>query len=170
MDDRPTQRQVVVYDDNDVWTCAFRRQLSPEIPVVGSPSLTAGVVDQILRPGWVSILPAVADDAQAACAQLSWILDRQPRAVVIAVVPPFFHELAWRLRAGGVIHVLSAAWEVPAACRLVRRRWLQRPTPPALSFEQRIWNNLPWPEAGLPTQGNPDVEQTDGRSASEGGT
>lgn len=66
-----------------------------------------------------------------------------PDLVIVVISTLDLRELAPRFLELGAHAVVHSSLELPTAIRIVNRRFAQF-TGPALSLEERIWNNLPW--------------------------
>ncbi len=136
---------MIVCEPRPRWAPLLRRELKQSWSLlhVGNLDSCWEVLRQ--RPGSAVFLQVTPDNVRHAIDQILPAREQDPAAIFLASVPDLPRELRSALWHVGIVYAAATPLEASAAGRILRRHF-SRLVPPALSLEEKIWNNLPWPQ------------------------
>jgi hypothetical protein len=150
--DKSRAADVTVWASTGYWARALRRYLPASIRVAQPPVPWYG--QSASSATAINVLEVPLERGTDACRWMQAVRVRWPAPLVLAVVRPADHAVAWQLRMAGAAAVWDELDQVPTICRLIERFW-RREACADLSLEAQIWNNLPWADSCF-VLGQPD--------------
>lgn len=145
---RQTQllHHVLVSEQRGYWSRGLRRELAGSFAVKKSAPFTESVFrdwQDKSELAWATVIVVAPEWHLAEWQAFDELRRLAPQMLLMTIVEP--HDvlgLHWSVALGAQA-VLRHLWQIPQAASVIRRFWSGIPTP-ALSLQERIWNNLPW--------------------------
>ena len=139
---------LIVCERHALWSPILRRSSGSRADLTEVRSLDQLWQELARRPS-SAVLMQVDRTNWVAAAEGVWLArDRDPQAIFLAAVLELPGAVCWFLRQMGVVHLLASPLDLPAAWRIMERHFSRLPQP-ALSLEEKIWDNLPWSQSYL---------------------
>jgi len=139
-----SQPRLIICEKSGRWAVAMRRALADRTErIVEARSLRGCSRLVNLHPASIVAIEVAAANLDVVLTAVAHWRQRWPRCRVMAVVEPELVAAEVLLREAGVVAVLRATREAPAAARLVERHFAAVPAAD-LPLEQAILSSLPW--------------------------
>ena len=139
-----SQPRLIICEKSGRWAVAMRRALADRGERTAEARSLVGCARLLhLHPTSIVAIEVTAANLDAVLAAVANWRQRWPHSRFMAVVEPELVAAEVTLREAGVVAMLRATREAPAAARLVERHFAAAPADD-LPLEQAILSSLPW--------------------------
>jgi len=138
--------RLIVCEQTGLWAARIRTAVARELTLRETRHLADCRAELATAPASLVVVELRAGNAREVLELLAEVGGSYPLARVVVVAPRGSEPCEEGLREAGAVHFTTSPRSAGTIARLAERHAAQVPRP-RISFAERIWESLPWPEA-----------------------